>query len=141
MFYKPILIPLLVQVLLTFVVWVYMYIWRMSEIRRKSIDPQRLRDRAAAQELLTASAGPSNNLQNLFEMPVLFYVAVLISLLLLIQDEALVRLAWGFVALRIVHSAVHCTYNNVAHRFIAYAFSSLFLLFMWVRLASLILVN
>jgi hypothetical protein len=141
MFYKPILIPLLVQVLLTFTVWVYMYSWRIPEIRRKSIDPQRLQDRAAAHELLPDSASASNNLKNLFELPVLFYAAVLLSLVLMIQDPALVRLAWGFVLLRIVHSAVHCTYNNVTHRFIAYALSSLFLLFMWIRLGSYILTH
>ena len=141
MFYKPILIPLLVQVLLTFLVWTYMYARRLPEIRRKAIDPQRLKVRTGVQQLLTDSAAPSDNLKNLFELPVLFYTAIGISLLLLIQDEMLVRLAWGFVLLRVVHSVVHCTYNNVTHRFVAYAISSLFLMFMWIRIASFILVN
>jgi hypothetical protein len=138
MFYKPILIPLLVQVLLTFSVWVYLYARRIPEIRRKVIDPQKLQDRAAAHVLLPDSANASNNLKNLFELPVLFYAAVLLSLVLMIQDPALVRLAWGFVLLRIVHSAVHCTYNNVTHRFIAYALSSVLLLLLWLRLATYI---
>ena len=141
MFFKPILIPLLVQVLLTFSVWIYLFAWRIPEIRRKGIDPQRLRDRAAAHALLPDSANASNNLKNLFELPVLFYTAVLLSLLLMIQDMLLVQLAWGFVALRVVHSVIHCSYNNVNHRFAAYALSCLFLLFMWIRLASYILVN
>jgi hypothetical protein len=141
MFYKPILIPLLVQVLLTFSVWIYLFAWRIPEIKRKRIDPQRLQDRAAAHALLPDSANASNNLQNLFELPVLFYAAVLLSLLLMIQDPLLVLLAWGFVAMRVVHSVIHCSYNNVNHRFAAYALSCLFLLFMWIRLASFILVN
>ena len=141
MSFKPILLPLLVQVLLTFVVWFYMYAWRLPEIRRRAIDPQRLQDRAAAHELLPDSANASNNLKNLFELPILFYTAILLSLLLMIQDQMLVRLAWGFVLLRIVHSAIHCTYNNVSHRFIAYAVSSLFLLFMWIRLGAFILMT
>jgi hypothetical protein len=141
MFYKPILVPLLVQVLLTFAVWIYMYAWRIPEIRRKSIDPQRLKDRAAAHQLLPDSANASNNLKNLFELPVLFYVAVLLSLVLMIQDAVLVRLAWGFVLLRVLHSAIHCTYNNVNHRFVAYALSSLFLLFLWIRLGAYILTH
>jgi hypothetical protein len=53
----------------------------------------------------------------------------------------LVQLAWGFVVLRILHSVIHCSYNNVNHRFVAYALSCLFLLFMWIRLASFILLN
>lgn len=139
MFFKPILIPLLVQVLLTFAVWFYLFARRIPEITRKSIDPQRLQDRAAAHALLPESASASNNLKNLFELPVLFYVAVLLSLVLMIQDMLLVQLAWGFVLLRIVHSAIHCSYNNVNHRFGAYALSCLLLLFMWLRIASFIL--
>ena len=141
MSFKPILLPLLVQVLLTFAVWVYMYAWRIPEITRKGIDPQRLKDRAAAHELLPDSANASNNLKNLFELPILFYTAVLLSLVLMIQDPLLVQLSWGFVALRIVHSVIHCTYNNVNHRFIAYAVSSLFLLFIWIRLGAFILLT
>jgi hypothetical protein len=139
MSYKPILIPLLLQVLLTFSVWVYMFALRIAEIRQKRIDPQHLADRAAAHQLLPFSGAASNNLKNLFELPILFYTAVLLSLLLLIQDGTLVFLAWGFVLLRVVHSAIHCTYNNVNHRFMAYALSSLFLLFIWIRLAAFIL--
>jgi hypothetical protein len=29
-------------------------------------------------------------------------------------------LAWLFVALRLVHSGIQCTYNKVVHRFYAY---------------------
>ena len=141
MSFKPILLPLLVQVALTFAVWVYMYAWRIPEITRKGIAPDRLKDRAAAHELLPDSANASNNLKNLFELPILFYTAILLSLVLMIQDPLLVRLAWGFVLLRIVHSVVHCTYNNVHHRFAAYAISSLFLLFMWIRLGAFILMT
>jgi hypothetical protein len=141
MSFQPILMPMLVMVLLTFIVWVYMYVLRLSEISHKSIDPQDLRDRNQAQQLLTDSANPSNNLKNLFEMPVLFYLAVMLSLVLLIQDRLLVQLAWGYVALRILHSVVHCSYNRVVHRFTAYALSCLFLLLIWIRLASWILLH
>jgi len=137
--FKALLLPLLAQVLLTFVVWGYMYLRRISEIRGKDIHPQRLKDRVFAHELLPDSAAASNNLKNLFELPVLFYVAVLLSLVLLIQDSMTVALAWGFVALRALHSLIHCSYNNVNHRFAAYVFSSLFLLFIWIRLAAFIL--
>ena len=141
MFYKPLLIPLLALVFLTFVVWVYMYVTRLSEIKRKSIDPQSLDTRVRGQALLTDSPAPADNLKNLFELPVLFYVAVLLALVLMIQDQLLVQLAWGYVALRYVHSLVHCTYNRVMHRFIAYAASCLVLMFMWARLAGYILMH
>ena len=139
MFYQPILLPLLAQVLLTFLVWIYMYITRFREIHLKGYDAQRLAQNSAVQSLLTESAGPADNFRNLFEMPVLFYLAVLLSLVLLIQDELLADLAWGFVLLRALHSLIHCTYNRVVHRFTAYLASTLFLALMWLRLGLYIL--
>ncbi len=141
MFYKPLLVPLLALVLLTFLVWVYMYVTRIGEMKRKSINPQNLDSRAHGQTLLTDSCAPADNLKNLFEMPVLFYVVVLLALILMIQDQLLVQLAWSYVALRYVHSLVHCTYNRVMHRFAAYAASCLVLIFIWARLAAYILMN
>jgi hypothetical protein len=139
MFFKPILLPLLAQVLLTYLVWVYMYYQRISEIRAKRIDPQALDTRAHGQSQLTASASSADNLKNLFEMPVLFYVALVLSMVLMIQDGMLVALAWAFVLLRALHSLVHCTYNQVMHRFGLYIASSLMLLMIWIRLATYIL--
>jgi hypothetical protein len=139
MFYKPILLPLLAQVLLTFLVWAYLYFTRLREMRQKSIHPQQLAHRSAGQALLSSSAGPSDNFNNLLEMPLLFYTAVLLSLVLLIQDELLVSFAWGFVALRTVHSLIHCSYNRVLHRFTAYVASSFILILIWLRLGLYIL--
>jgi hypothetical protein len=139
MFYKPLLLPLLAQVLLTFAVWFYLYARRIPEILRKGIDVADLKDRAESHRLLPGSAAASNNLKNLFEMPILFYVAIILSLTLLVQDSLLVQLAWGFVLARTAHSVIHCSYNNVNHRFTAYAVSCLFLLLIWIRLGTFIL--
>jgi len=141
MSFNPILLPLLVMVFLTFLVWIFLFALRIPEIKSRKIDPDDLKDRAEAHKLLTTSAAASNNLKNLFEMPVLFYVAAMLAILLLIQDALLVRLAWGFVIMRVIHSAVHCSYNRVMHRFIAYLISCLFLLLLWLRLASYLLMN
>ena len=135
------ILPLLTMVFLTFAVWVYLFALRIPEIKRRRINPEDLKDRAEAHQLLTVSAAASNNLKNLFEVPVLFYVAAMLAMLLLIQDGLLVLLAWGFVILRIVHSIIQCSYNRVMHRFIVYITSCLFLVFLWIRLASYILMN
>ena len=141
MFFKPILLPLFAMAFLTFVVWAYMYVTRISEMRRKKINPQRLDTRKQGQALLTDSAVAADNLKNLFEMPVLFYTAILLSMILMIQDQFLVQLAWSYVALRAIHSVVHCTYNRVMHRFTAYLISCLMLLLIWARLISYVLMN
>ena len=134
MYYKPLLIPLLIQVLLTFFVWYKMYVARIAEMKKKRIDPQRVSTRAKGREELTDSAACADNLMNQFEMPVLFFVAILLALILMWQDPLLVVLAWLYVTLRIVHCIIHTTYNNVMHRFWAYVLSCGVLLCMWIRL-------
>jgi hypothetical protein len=139
MFYKPLLLPLLIQVFLTFAVWVRMYYLRLTEIRSEQINPQDLATRAGKQGLLARSSASSDNLMNQFEMPVLFYAAVLLALTLMWQDPMLVGFCWAFVAARAAHALIHTTYNNVVHRFSAYVVSSAFLAAIWVRLGWYIL--
>jgi len=141
MSFNPVLMPFLAMVFLTFLVWIYLFAIRIPEIKLKNIDPENLKDRAESHKLLTASAAASNNLKNLFEIPVLFYVAALLMMLLLIQDALMVQLAWGFVIMRALHSLIHCTYNRVMHRFTVYFISCLFLLLLWIRLAAYLLAN
>ena len=141
MSFNLILLPLLTLVFLTFAVWIYLYVLRVPETKHMKTNLDDLQTRTQAGKLLTVSAATSDNLKNLFEMPVLFYLAAMLAMVLLIQDALLIQLAWGFVILRIVHSVVHCTYNRVMHRFIAYLASCLFLILMWIRLATYILMN
>ncbi|NIR28661.1 MAG: hypothetical protein GWN84_04945 [Gammaproteobacteria bacterium] len=44
-------------------------------------------------------------------------------------------LAWAFVAARAAHSAIHCVYNWVVHRFAAYMAGTLVLWALWIWLA------
>ena len=141
MFFKPMLLPMIALVALTFSVWVYMYITRLSEISRKRIHPQELDTHVKGLEKLTDSAGPASNLRNLFELPILFYLAVMITLVLLIQDSWLIALSWVYVLLRTVHSFIHCTYNNVMHRFTVYAASCVVLFLMWAQLSWYVILN
>jgi hypothetical protein len=71
---------------------------------------------------------------NLFEMPVLFHVVVILAHVTTHVTFWLVGLAWAFVALRYVHSWIHLGTNDVAIRLSAYAASGLVLLVMWVTL-------
>lgn len=141
MFYKPLLIPLLIQVALTFAVLFTMFARRVSEFKRKRVHPQKTATRTDQRAVLTDSATAADNFQNLFELPVLFYTAILLALNLLLQDPLLVALAWTYVATRLAHSMVHVTYNDVMHRFYCFACSVLVLLMIWVRLGWLILLH
>ncbi len=76
----------------------------------------------------------NRNYMNLLESPVLFYTASLLILILQRSDAVFVRLAWTYVALRIVHSVVHLTYNRVLHRLLIFVASNVVLVVMWLRI-------
>jgi hypothetical protein len=139
MYFKPLLLPLLAQVVLTFVVMLVMYRKRVAEMKTKRIHPQRTKSRSMTHGVLTDSETAANNYANLFESPVLFYTAILLTLILMVQDSILVALAWTYVGSRYLHSFIHITYNRVMHRFSVFIFSSFVLLAMWVRLGWIII--
>jgi hypothetical protein len=76
----------------------------------------------------------NRNLVNLLEMPVLFYVVCLSLYVTGLSDGGAIWLAWLFVALRVLHSLVHITYNRVTHRLVVFALSSFALLALWIVL-------
>ncbi|HEY5775896.1 MAG TPA: MAPEG family protein [Xanthomonadales bacterium] len=139
MYFKPLLLPLLAQAALTFIVMISMYRSRVAEMKSKQIHPQQISTRSKSKALLTDSARAADNYSNLFEAPVLFYIAILLTLILMVQDSILVILAWAYVSSRYVHSFIHVTYNRVMHRFSVFIFSSFVLLAYWVRLGWIIL--
>lgn len=127
--------PVVAMFALTVLVWTYMYYRRLSFIRGERVDPQALAlpERSAVQ-VPAAVLAPSNNLKNLFELPVLFYAACIVAYLIGAADAVFVGLAWAYVAFRAAHSAIHCTINHVLSRFAMYAASTFVL---WVMLALL----
>jgi hypothetical protein len=139
MYFKPLLLPLLAQIALTFIVMLTMYQKRVTEMKSKRIHPQRTKTRSTAHGVLTDSESAANNYSNLLESPILFYVAILLTLILMVQDSILVVLAWTYVATRYAHSFIHVTYNRVMHRFTVFVFSSFVLLAIWVRIGWIII--
>jgi len=139
MYFKPLLLPLLAQVLLTFIVMYIMGRQRVNEIKKMKIHPQRTDVRTHAREVFKESEAAADNFHNQLETPILFYVVILLTLMLMVQDYVIVMLAWTFVALRYIHSFIHITYNRVLHRFTVFVFSSLVLFALWFRLGWIIL--
>lgn len=125
--------PVVAMVVITFLVWLTLYAQRLSEMSRQRIAPQQLASRKEVGQVLRDTRA-SDNFQNLFEQPMLFHLAALMMLVTATVDDGVLVLAWIFVALRATHSLIHCTYNRVLHRFIAYALSSLVLWVIWARL-------
>ena len=126
--------PALAQAALTFAVWLRLFFTRIPEMQRRRIHPQSvaLSAQAAATFEDTRAA---DNFRNLFELPVLLYVALAIGAGLSIRIPAFFVLAWCFVLARVMHSWIHCTYNKVMHRFRAYVAGGFVLWAMWGLIA------
>ncbi len=135
---SPILVPFFGMLLLTFAVWLLMYFHRLRAIQVYGIDPQSLAVPEGTTSLPSRAVNPSNNLKNLFELPVLFYVVVLFLLQAGQADAFHTACAYGFFSARVVHSGIHCTVNRVVHRFSAYLIASFCL---WVMIVRTVLVN
>ena len=76
---------------------------------------------------------PNRNYMNLLELPVLFYVVCVLNYVTspTVSGTTLV-LAWVYVGMRALHSAVHLTYNNVMHRLAIFAASNAALAVLWI---------
>ncbi len=73
--------------------------------------------------------------ENLFETPVLFYVAILLVLVLHINDMGYVLLSWAFFLSRLIHAYIHTITNRLKHRKYAFMLTSVILVSLWIRLS------
>jgi hypothetical protein len=118
--------PFFATIFLTFMVWVYMYARRIGFIAANKISPKDLAVPGALAQLSPpAVSNPSDNLKNLFEIPVIFYALALYLFATKQVDSVYIVAGWFFVAFRVMHSVVHCTFNLVMLRFYLYLFSTL----------------
>jgi hypothetical protein len=128
---RLIFLPALAMVALTFIVWWRMFFTRIGQMKRERIHPQAVATSAQATARLTDSRA-ADNFRNLFELPVLFYLALVVAALTAQVTILTMSLAWAFVVMRIVHSAIQCSYNKVMHRFRAYVGGGLLLWTLWL---------
>ena len=121
----------LALVLLTTAVGTLMLFTRVQEMRRKRIHPQAASDSVKMAAKLE-NVQPADNFRNLFEVPVLFYGLAAVAVAAGNVPSWLGTSAWLYVALRVLHSIVHCTYNKVYHRLAIFMASFGLLVAMWV---------
>ena len=131
---NALLLPAIAMVGLTFLVWCRLYVERLGQMRRLRVHPQQVAS-AAQMAARIPDSRASDNFRNLFELPVLFYLALWVASASGQGGAVVLGLAWAFVALRAVHSLVHCTSNRVMHRFYAYLGGALALWALWGVLA------
>jgi hypothetical protein len=125
---SPIFGPFFAMLMLTFIVWVYMYIRRIRYMVTNRIHPQKLTTPEKGAALIAEQVNwAAYNFRNLFEIPVLFYVICLYLAVSASVDEIYVTGGWVFVGLRALHSLVQCTINIVRLRFALYMLSAVLL--------------
>jgi len=126
-----ILKPLAVLAGWTMVMWLWMYAKRIPAMNAAKIDSKTLVGGTGKDldgKLPDKIQWIAHNYNHLHEAPTVFY-AVALALALIGQGDGLnAKLAWAYVALRIVHSLVQATVNRVMIRFLLFALSSLTLI-------------
>lgn len=128
---SPILVPVVALVAWTIVVMLWMVATRIPAMKRAGIDLNtRVGGRGANLEgvLPDEVMWKSHNYMHLVEQPTLFYAIALTLALMDFGGGINYWLAWGYVALRIVHSLIQATYNRVMHRFLVFTLASICLL-------------
>jgi hypothetical protein len=127
--------PMLAMVLLTAVVLVLLFRSRVRMVReghapvsyfgvfRGSLEPDYV-------------IKPTRHFANLFEAPTLFYAGCLAAMVVGVTGTAILALAWGYVAARVVHAVVHLGGNRIRHRVRVYGVGWLILLSIWIYVAQ-----
>ena len=125
-----ILAPLFVQIVLTFFLLFWMGRSRVSVIKAGDV---RIKDIALGERSWPKRVQQvSNAFHNQLELPVLFYVLVVLAIITRKADMAFVVMSWLFVATRIVHAYVHTTSNRVNLRFQLFLIGALILMLNWI---------
>jgi len=127
------LAPLFFQILLVFILMIWMGKERQTALRRGEVHH---RDIAFREPKWPPKAMQvANCFSNQFEIPVLFYVVTILALMTRQADLLFVFLSWLFVILRYVHAFIHTTSNRVPRRGFVYGLGVLVLIALWVELA------
>jgi hypothetical protein len=133
---QAVLAPLFVQMALTFALLSWLAILRTralgNEVKSRDIA---LGQKAWPERILQVG----NCFQNQLELPVLFYLLVILAIITRKGDLLFVVLSWLFVASRFVHAFIHTGSNVVRLRGSIYGAGMLVLMVMWVIVAIRVL--
>ena len=126
---QMILLPLFVEVILTFVLLFWMAPLRTRDYKTGAVRAEDIALREPNWPKRTTQV--ANAFSNQFELPVLFYVLTILAYITHLAGVVFVVLAWIFVAFRLAHAYVHVTSNIVRLRGSLFAVSAVVLAIMW----------
>jgi hypothetical protein len=115
---KWLLLPVFLHFVMVFVIAVM-----MGRARFKAVSSGRVK---RSDILVNSNNWPddilqiSNNFNNQFQAPMLWYALTAFALITKVVDPVLIALSWIFLLSRVAHSAIHLTSNKLPDRFYAY---------------------
>ena len=134
---QMVLLPVLVQVGLTFALLLWMVSARTRALQGREVS---LKDIALGQpNWPTRATQIGNCFKNQFELPLLFYILIALALPLRHADLFIVLMSWVFVVTRLVHAGIFVTSNDLNRRSLAWFAGALVLFAMWIYFALKIL--
>jgi len=127
---QEVLLPLFVEVILTFALLFWLAPLRGRDFSSGVTRPENvaLREPNWSQRSLQVGYSYANQ----FELPVLFYVLTILAWVTRHADLIFVVLAWVFVIFRYLQAYVHVTSNQVRLRGAFFGVSALVLAIMWL---------
>jgi hypothetical protein len=136
---SEILKPMAVLAMWTMIMWIWMYATRIPAINKLPKPTEAGADQgwtgAMLENILPREVQwKAHNYNHLHEAPTVFYAVALALAMIGSGDGMNAKIAWVYVALRIVHSVFQATVNKVAPRFILFALSSLALMALCLHL-------
>ncbi|PZO74945.1 MAG: hypothetical protein DI640_06795 [Sphingomonas taxi] len=128
--HSEILRPMVVLIAWTLVMLGWMLVTRLPAMKAAGVDMGKLVGTKAAdadRSLPPQAQWKAHNYNHLMEQPTLFYAVCALLALSGTGNGVNAWIAWGYVALRIVHSLVQATSNRVRVRFVFFILSSVML--------------
>ena len=137
---SPILAPVIALVLWSFVMWAWLYATRIPAMVRLKVTYDPRKPPSEFENVIPPEVRwKADNYNHLMEQPTIFYATAL-TLAVISQGAGLnAWLAWGYVALRVIHSLVQATSNVIMVRFSIFMAASLVLLALAVRAAMAVI--
>jgi len=132
---NDIFLPAIALMLWTFIVSMRMVFDRVTAAKKGDVDPRyykTYRDNSGVPEHIIKFG---NHYNNLFQMPMLFYVLTVMIYVTQKIDFVFLGLAWLFVATRIIHTFIHLKRNNPLYRLMAFGPGVLILFVMVLKFA------
>jgi hypothetical protein len=126
---QEILLPLFVEVILTFLLLFWLFPLRAGDFNAGIARPDNVSMREP--NWSPRSMQVSYAFSNQFELPVLFYVLTILAYVTHLAGLIFVVLAWIFVICRIVQAGVHVTNNKIKLRGLFFAIGALALAINW----------